>query len=158
MSSSHLLSEDNSGWWMMSNFSSRQRLCLLLALLQGDLDERMCHKIKWSMLFSLRVQICLLSSVEFLCFVCQNDAVWFLYLVLKSFSVSLMYVSVVVLSSRATVAWQIGDDWRQFPLSGHVIFCRQLQVLLSFVLVLSMVSLMCLDEFTTHFLWLSMIC
>ena len=38
-------------------------------------------------------------------FVCWNDAVWFLYLVLKSFSVSLMYVSVVVLSSRATVAW-----------------------------------------------------
>ena len=28
-----------------------------------------------------------------------------LYLVSKSFSVSLMYVSVVVLSSRATVAW-----------------------------------------------------
>ena len=158
MSSSRLLSEDNSGWWMMSNFSSRQRLCLLLALLQGDLDERMCHKIKWSMLFSLRVQICLLSSVEFLCFVCQNDAVWFLYLVLKSFSVSLMYVSVVVLSSRATVAWQIGDDWRQFPLSGHVIFCRQLQVLVSFVLVLSMVSLMCLNEFKMHLLWLSMIC
>ena len=39
------------------------------------------------MLFSLRVQICLLSSVEFLRFVCRNDAVWFLYLVLKSFSV-----------------------------------------------------------------------
>ena len=35
----------------------------------------MCHKIKWSMLFSLRVQICLLSSVEFLCFVCQNGVV-----------------------------------------------------------------------------------
>ena len=26
MSLSRLLSEDNSGWWMMSNFSSRQRL------------------------------------------------------------------------------------------------------------------------------------
>ena len=57
------------------------------------------------MLFSLRVQICLLSSVEFLCFACWNDAVWFLYLVLKSFSVSLMYVSVVLLSLRVTVAW-----------------------------------------------------
>ena len=52
-----------------------------------------------------------------------------------------MYVSGVVLSSRATVAWQIGDDWRQSPLNGHVIFCRQLQDLVSFVLVLSMVSL-----------------
>ena len=25
------------------------------------------------------------------------------------------------------------DDWRQFPLSGHVFFCRQLHVLLFFV-------------------------
>ena len=65
----------------------------------------MCHKIKWSMLFSLRVQICLLSSVEFLCFVCQNDAVWVLFLVLKSFSVSPMYVSVVLLSLCVMVAW-----------------------------------------------------
>ena len=65
----------------------------------------MCHKIKWSMLFSLRVQICLLSSVEFLCFVCQNGEVWFLYLVLKSFSVSPMYVSVVLLSFRVMEAW-----------------------------------------------------
>ena len=90
---------------MISNFYLRQRLHLLLALLQGDLDERMCHKIKWSMIFSLRVQICLLSSVEFLCFVCWNDVVWFLYLVLKSFSVSLMYVSVVLLSLCVMVAW-----------------------------------------------------
>ena len=49
-----------------------------------DLDERMRHEIKWSMLFSLRIQICLLSSIEFLCFVCRNDAVQFLYLVLQS--------------------------------------------------------------------------
>ena len=65
----------------------------------------MCHKIKWSMLFSLRVQTCLLSSVEFLCFVCQTDAVWVLFLVLKSFSVSPMYVSVVLLSLCVMVAW-----------------------------------------------------
>ena len=44
------------------------------------------------------------ESVEFLCFVCWNDVVWFLYLVLKSFSVSRMYVSVVLLSLRVTVA------------------------------------------------------
>ena len=49
--------------------------------------------------------MCLLSSVEFLCFVCWNDVVWFLYLVLKLFSVSLMYVSVVLLSLCMTVAW-----------------------------------------------------
>ena len=63
----------------------------------------MRNEIKWFMLFSFKV--CLLSSVEFLCFVCRNDAVWFLYLVLKSFSVCLMYVSVVLLSLRVTAAW-----------------------------------------------------
>ena len=35
----------------------------------------------------------------------RNDAVWFLYLVLKLFSVSPMYVSVLLLSLRVTVAW-----------------------------------------------------
>ena len=49
--------------------------------------------------------MCLLSSVEFLCLTWRNDAVWFLYLVLKSFSVSPMYFSVVLLSLRVTVAW-----------------------------------------------------
>ena len=49
--------------------------------------------------------MCLLSSVEFLCLEWRNDAVWFRYLVLKSFSVSSMYVSVVLLSLRVTVAW-----------------------------------------------------
>ena len=63
----------------------------------------MRNEIKWFMLFSFKV--CLLNSVKFLCFVCRNDAVWFLYLVLKSFSVSPMYVSVVLLSLRVTVAW-----------------------------------------------------
>ena len=29
----HLFSDDNSGWWMISNFSLRQRLHLLLVLL-----------------------------------------------------------------------------------------------------------------------------
>ena len=157
-SSLRLLRDDKSGWQMISNFSLRQRLHLLLALSQGDLDERMCHEIKWSMLFSLRVQICLLSSVEFLCFACWNDAVWFLYLVLKSFSVSLMYVSVVLLSLRVTVAWQISDDWRKFPFSGHVFFCQQPQVLESFALVLSVVLSICMDEFKMCLLWLSMTC
>ena len=42
--------------------------------------------------------------VEFLCFACQNDAFWFLCLVLKLFSVSPMYVLVVLLSLCVTVA------------------------------------------------------
>ena len=49
--------------------------------------------------------MCLLSSVEFLYLAWQNDAVWFLYLVLKSFVLSPMYVSVMLLSLRVTVAW-----------------------------------------------------
>ena len=78
---------------MISNFSLRQRFHLLLELLCGECDARMRQEIKCSMLLSLRVQICLLSSVEFLCLAWRNDAGWFLYLVLKSFSVSPMYVS-----------------------------------------------------------------
>ena len=78
-----LLSVDNSGRQMIRNFSLRQRLHLLLALLLGEFDERMHYEIKWSILLSLRVQICLLSSVEFLRRVCCIEAVWFLYLVLK---------------------------------------------------------------------------
>mgnify|MGYP001794039941 CR=1 FL=1 len=50
--------------------------------------------------------MCLLNLVKFLqCLAWRNDVVWFLYLVLKSFSVSPMYVSVVLLSLRVTVAW-----------------------------------------------------
>ena len=90
---------------MIRNFSLRQRLHLSLELLYGKCDERMPQEIKCSMLLSLRVQMCLLSSVEFLCLVCRNDAVWFLYLILKSFSLSPMYISVMLLSLHVTVAW-----------------------------------------------------
>ena len=48
--------------------SFRQRLHLLFELLYGKLDERMRHEMKKLMLLSLRVQMYLLSSVEFLCF------------------------------------------------------------------------------------------
>ena len=61
----HLFSADSSGRQMIKNFSFRQRLHLLLELLYGECDERMHQKIKCSML-SLRVQMCLLSLVEFL--------------------------------------------------------------------------------------------
>ena len=62
-SSLRLFSVDSSGRQMIRNFSLSQRLHLLLELLYGEGDE----EIKCSMLSSLRVQICLLSSVEFLC-------------------------------------------------------------------------------------------
>ena len=94
-----LFSVDSSGRQMIRNYSLGQRLHFLLELLCGECDERMRQEIKCSMLLSLRVQMCL-SSVKFLCLAWRNDAVWFLYLVLKSFSVSPMYVSVVLLSLR----------------------------------------------------------
>ena len=91
-----LFSVDSLGRQMIKNFSFRQRLHLLLELFYGECDERMRQEIKCSMLLSLRVQMFLLSSMKFLCLAWRNDAVWFLYLVLKSFSVSPMYVSVVL--------------------------------------------------------------
>ena len=100
-----LFKVDSSGRQMISNFSLRQRLHLLLELLHGECDARMRQEIKCSIMLSLRLQICLLSSVEFLYFTWRNDAVWFLHLVLKSFSVSPMYVSAVLLSLRVTGAW-----------------------------------------------------
>ena len=78
-SSLRLFSVDSSGGQVIRNFSLMQRLHLLLELLYGECDERMHQEIKCSMLFSLRVQTCLLSSVEFLCLAWRNDAVWFLY-------------------------------------------------------------------------------
>ena len=89
-SSLRLFSVDSSGQQMIRNFSLMQRLHLLLELLYGECDERIRQEIKCSILLSLAW---------------RNDAVWFLYLVLKSFSVSPMYVSVVLLSLRMTVAW-----------------------------------------------------
>ena len=104
-SSLRLFSVDSSGRQMIRNFSLRQRLHLLLELLYGECDERMRQEINCAMLLSLRVQMCSLSSIEFLCLPWRNDALWFLCLVLKSFPVSPMYVSVVLLSLRVTVAW-----------------------------------------------------
>ena len=61
-----MFSDDSSGRQIIRNFSFRQRLHLLFELLYGKLDERMRHEMKKLMLLSLRVQMYLLSSVEFL--------------------------------------------------------------------------------------------
>ena len=125
-SSLRLFSVDSSGRQMNTNFSLMQRLHLLLELLYGECDERMRLEIKCSMLLSLRVQMCLLSSVEFLCLAWRNDAVWFLYLVLKSFSLSPMYVSVVLLSLR--VVWlgkllMVAGSFRRAGMRSFVSSC-----------------------------------
>ena len=56
------------GRQIIRNFPFRQSLHLLFELLYGKLGERMRHEMKKLMLLSLRVQMYLLSSVEFLCF------------------------------------------------------------------------------------------
>ena len=61
----------------------------------------MRNEIKWSMLLYLRVQICFLSSVEFLRRVFRNEVVWFLYLVLKSFSVSPIFFIMIIIDNNA---------------------------------------------------------
>ena len=81
MSSLHLFIADSSGRQIIRNFSLRQRLHLLLELLCSGCGGRVHQEIKCLILLSLRVQMCLLSSVEFLCLAWRNDAVWFLYLV-----------------------------------------------------------------------------
>ncbi len=48
------------------------------------------------------------------------------------------------------------DFCKQFPLSGHVFFCRQLHVLVA--LVFSGVALVELCKFRMRLLWLSMVC
>ena len=63
-----------------------------------------------------------LAEWEFLCLAWRNDAVWFLYLVLKSFSVSPMYVPVVLLSLRVTVAGRLLMIAGGFHLGGMCSF------------------------------------
>ena len=93
----------------MKNFSLRHRLHRLLELLYGWCGERMRQEMEYAILLSLRVQTYLLSSVEFRSLLCRNVALWFLYLTLNSFSVSPMYVSVLLLSFRVTEAWYITE-------------------------------------------------
>ena len=74
----------------MSSFSLRHRLHLLFVLLCGCTFVMMHHDSECSMPLSRKFQMCVLSSVEFFRCGCLNNAVWFLYIVLKSFSVSPM--------------------------------------------------------------------
>ena len=54
----------------------------------------MRHEIKWFL--SLKVQICLLSSVEFLRRACRNEVVWSPFLALKSNQSIVCFCSVIV--------------------------------------------------------------
>ena len=66
--------------------------------------KQVCNKQEFSTRF-LKLFFTIVKLKNNTSNVCRNDAVRFLYLVLKSFSVSPMYVSVVMFSLRVTVAW-----------------------------------------------------
>lgn len=110
----HLLSDDNSG-------QQRQGLRLLFALLWGNLHKGMRREIWWLMLFSLRVQICLLSSVEFLGFVCRSGSVWFRYLVLNAFVVVVFGLFGVVRAAAADFDCVEVDDFSKFVVFWEVL-------------------------------------
>ena len=63
----------------------------------------------------------------------------------------------MLLSLHVMVAWKITDDCRQFPLSGHAFFCRQLHVFLLLMVVVA-VSSVGIDAVRMCLLWLSIIC
>lgn len=86
------------------------------------------------MLFSFKVQICLLSSVEFFRLLFLNDCLWFPYLILNGVSVKPIYVSSfsIDLSGAGwvaiTVAWYIIPDCWHFPSNGQLFLLRQLHI------------------------------
>mgnify|MGYP001792710771 FL=1 len=65
-SSLRLLSVHNSGWRMIIHFSNMHRLQRLFVVLYGLALASIFQEIVCSMFLSFKVQICLLSSVEFL--------------------------------------------------------------------------------------------
>ena len=112
----------------------------------------MRYEIKWLILLSLRVQIFFLSSVEFLCFACRNDAVWFLYLVLKS---DVRFTSAIVLNCDGGLVenwWleAVSVEWACITLSAVACFML--------ITVSSAVLSMCSDGHKMCLLWLSIIC
>ena len=74
----------------MSSFSLRHRLHLLFVLQYGWACAMMHHDSECLMSLSRKFQMCLPNFIDFLRCGCLNDAVSFLYLVLKSLSVSPM--------------------------------------------------------------------
>ena len=99
---SQVRSVKRSGWQIIINFSNRYKLHLLYGLALAG----MFHELVWAMLLSLKSQMRLLSSVEFLECACRNDLfVISVPCLEESFSVSPTYVSEVLLSVHVTVAW-----------------------------------------------------
>lgn len=59
-----LLSVERSSWQIVTNFSSKQRLHRLLAVLYALALVKMLHEVMCAMLLSFKVQMCLSSSTN----------------------------------------------------------------------------------------------
>ena len=103
-SSFRLFSVDKSGLQIIKYFSHRHKLHRLEAGLYVVACFNIFHDILKSVLVSFNCQMCLLSSVLSLLLGLVKEALWFVNLVLKEFSVRPMYVWSGLLSSVITVA------------------------------------------------------
>ena len=94
-SSLHLFRVAMCGLFIKKNFSVVHRLQGFVMFVYGFALARAFHIIVNSFPSSFNCHRCLQRSVSFLLFSCLNDIWWFLYLVLNSLAVKLMYVSFV---------------------------------------------------------------
>ena len=115
------------GLHMIQYFSFVQRLHDLAAGEYGEPFATIFHCNVNAIFLSLRVQIQLLSVVEFRLLSFLKELVCPLYLILKVFSVRPMQVSSLLLSSLFTEAWYMTPSVRHFPFNGHSFFLLQLQ-------------------------------
>ena len=78
--------------FMIISFSSRHRAQFRFPFLLAGVCLTMAHLIENCPFSFFRFQTCLDNSVSCLCFLLHMDFKWFLYLVLKSFAVTPMFV------------------------------------------------------------------
>ena len=107
LSSDLLLSDPNSGWNKMKNFSLTHKLHILLTGEKVAALHMIFHLIVYSLFLSLSVQIYCASLQDFSRLLFLILALWLVYLVLNVVLVSPIYVSSLVFSPSwlETVAW-----------------------------------------------------
>ena len=107
---------------------------LLVRLVYDSALPRIFHAMSYSVFFSFRDHICLLSSVAFRNLGLIKDCLWLANLSLNSVSVSPTYDSVFFFLVRSlsfsrvvTVAWYTISCSLQLPFRGQLALLRQLQ-------------------------------
>ena len=116
---------------------------LLVLLVYDSALPRIFHAMSYSVFFSFRDHICLLSSVAFRNLGLIKDCLWLANLSLNSVSVSPTYDSVffslvrsLSFSRVVTVAWYTISCSLQLPFRGQLALLRQLQTFFASVSVL----------------------